>query len=143
MNAASHAIATCDATPGRTSAVRRVAAHIETNFTDRIMLHELAAIAGLSVFRLVTVFRREVGMPPHRYLCHVRVRAAMALLGRGVPPAIVASESGFFDQSHLSRHFKTICGVTPGRYLARCRGDAPGQAEPRAQHGESARHAAA
>lgn len=108
-------------TVGRSMAVRRVAAHIETHFMERLALRELAPIAKLSVFRLVTVFRREVGMPPHRYHCHVRVRHAMALLGRGVPPAIVASEAGFFDQSHLSRHFKTICGVTPGQYLAQCR----------------------
>lgn len=109
------------AAPARTDAVRRVAAHIEANFVERMTLQELAAIAGLSVFRLVTVFRREIGMPPHRYLCHVRVRQAQALLSRGVPPAVVANEAGFFDQSHLSRHFKSICGLTPGQYLARCR----------------------
>lgn len=143
MSTASHAIAMDDATPGRTPAVRRVAAHIEANFTDRVTLQDLAAIAGLSVFRLVTVFRREVGVPPHRYLCHVRIRAAMALLGRGIPPAVVASEAGFFDQSHLSRHFKTICGVTPGQYLARCRGDAGGRPARHAHDVEAARHAVA
>jgi AraC-like DNA-binding protein len=31
---------------------------------------------------------------------------------------MAASEAGFFDQSHLSRHFKSICGVTPGKYLS-------------------------
>lgn len=110
-------------TPGRSAAVRRVAAHIEAHYAERLTLAELAAIAGLSVFRLVTVFRREIGLPPHRYLCHVRIRRAQAMLSRGVPPAVVASEAGFFDQSHLSRHFKSICGVTPGQYSARHRVD--------------------
>ena len=142
MNAASLAIAAPDDTPGRTAAVRRVAAHIEQNFMERLTLQDLAALAGLSVFRLVTVFRREVGMPPHRYLCHVRIRAARALLGRGVPPAIVASEAGFFDQSHLSRHFKSICGVTPGQYLARCR-DATAPSAPTPAHAAAPQHAAA
>ncbi|MBL8699279.1 MAG: helix-turn-helix transcriptional regulator [Alphaproteobacteria bacterium] len=143
MNAASLAIAAPDDTPGRTAAVRRVAAHIEQNFMERLTLQDLAALAGLSVFRLVTVFRREVGMPPHRYLCHVRIRAARALLGRGVPPAIVASEAGFFDQSHLSRHFKSICGVTPGQYLARCRSEAALDASALADHAPAPQHAAA
>jgi AraC-like DNA-binding protein len=36
----------------------------------------------------------------------------------GLSAAGAATEAGFYDQSHLSRHFKTICGVTPGQFLA-------------------------
>jgi transcriptional regulator GlxA family with amidase domain len=102
----------------RAAALRRVAEYIEKNSTERIMLEELAALANLSPCRFATVFRREIGLPPHRYLCHVRVQHAIALLRSGVPLAMAASEAGFFDQSHFSRHFKSICGVTPGKYLA-------------------------
>jgi AraC-like DNA-binding protein len=28
----------------------------------------------------------------------------------------VASETGFFDLSHFTRHFKRLVGVAPGRY---------------------------
>ena len=105
----------------RWAVVREVVAYIENNFAERINLQDLADVADLSIFRLVTVFRNEIGVPPHRYLCHVRVRHAQTLLGRGVPPAIAASEAGFFDQSHLSRHFKRICGITPGQYVAQAR----------------------
>lgn len=92
--------------------------HIETHFTERLTLEHLAAIAGLSVFRFVTVFRREMGISPHRYLCARRVRAAQDLLRKGLPPAIVAIEVGFCDQSHLCRHFRAVCGMTPGQFLA-------------------------
>lgn len=102
----------------RAAAVRRAAEYIEQNSTERILLQELAALANLSPCRFVTVFRREIGLPPHRYLCHVRVQHAIALLRRGVPAAMAASEAGFFDQSHFSRHFKSICGITPGKYLS-------------------------
>jgi AraC-like DNA-binding protein len=37
---------------------------------------------------------------------------------KGMPAAQAAVEVGFFDQAHLTRHFKRIYGVTPGRYLA-------------------------
>jgi len=102
----------------RSAAVRKVAEYIQQNSTERIMLQELAALANLSPCRFATVFRREIGLPPHRYLCHVRVQHAIVLLRSGVPLAMAASEAGFFDQSHFSRHFKTICGVTPGKYLS-------------------------
>lgn len=95
-----------------------VARYIEANFSERITLKDLASVAELSVFRLVTVFRREMGISPYRYLSAVRVEKAQQLLRQGVPPAIAATEVGFFDQSHLCRHFRTICGMTPRQYLA-------------------------
>jgi transcriptional regulator GlxA family with amidase domain len=38
------------------------------------------------------------------------------MLRQGVEPAEVALECGFFDQSHLHRHFRAITAVTPGEY---------------------------
>lgn len=95
-----------------------VARYIEANFSERLTLKDLALVAELSVFRLVTVFRREMGISPYRYLSAVRVRKAQELMCNGVPPAIAAIEVGFFDQSHLCRHFRAICGMTPGQFLA-------------------------
>lgn len=100
--------------------IRRALGHIERNFTDAIYLEELAVLAGLSVCRFVTVFRTQVGLTPHRFICHRRIGYAKRLLRDGVPMALAASEAGFFDQSHFSRHFKNICGITPGRYLREC-----------------------
>ncbi|MGX1788537.1 helix-turn-helix domain-containing protein [Bosea sp. NPDC055332] len=101
------------ASPG----IRRALSHIERHFTEALYLDDLAAVAGLSVCRFVTVFRRQVGLTPHRFVCRERVRYARALLADGVPAAQAALEAGFFDQSHLSRHFKSVYGMTPGRYL--------------------------
>ncbi len=97
-------------------AIRSVIDFIERNFADQITLAELAALCGLSLHRFVTVFRAQVGIPPHRYLCRVRVRQARALLRQGLPLAAVAFDTGFCDQSHLSRHFKRQCGITPGHF---------------------------
>jgi AraC-like DNA-binding protein len=44
------------------------------------------------------------------------MRHAQQLLDAGMP---TAREAGFYDQSHLSRHFKSVCRMTPGQYLAR------------------------
>ncbi|RXT56057.1 hypothetical protein B6S44_08265 [Bosea sp. Tri-44] len=101
------------ASPG----IRRALVHIERHFTEALYLDELAAVAGLSVCRFVTVFRRQVGLTPHRFVCRQRVRYARVLLADGVPAAQAALDAGFFDQSHLSRHFKSVYGTTPGRYL--------------------------
>ena len=96
--------------------IRRALDFIEENYAEAVPLAQLAALSGLSLHRFVTVFRHQVGIPPHRYVCRVRVREARALLQRGLPLAAVALDTGFFDQSHLSRHFKRQCGMTPGSF---------------------------
>jgi AraC-like DNA-binding protein len=113
--------------------IQRALGHIERHFTQSVPLDELAVLAGLSVCRFVTVFRRQIGLTPHRFICHRRIRYAKALLRDGLPPALAASEAGFFDQSHLSRHFKSICGITPGRYLREL-GDAEPASAPQRRH---------
>lgn len=102
-------------TPSR--AVERAVAFIETYFAQPVSLATLAATAGLSVSRFATLFRLEVGISPHRYVCLVRIRHAQRLLRHGIPPSVVATEVGFFDQSHLGRHFRRTVGVTPGDYV--------------------------
>jgi AraC-like DNA-binding protein len=91
---------------------------MEANFAEPLSLARLARVSNLGLYRFATLFRREMGMPPHQYLCHLRIRHAQSLLREGTSPATAAMESGFFDQSHLSRHFKRLCGVTPGRFAA-------------------------
>jgi transcriptional regulator GlxA family with amidase domain len=96
--------------------IRAVIDFIEQNFADPIPLADLASLCGLSLHRFVTVFRSQVGIPPHQYVCRTRVKQARALLRQGIPPAAVALDTGFCDQSHLSRHFKRQCGITPGHF---------------------------
>lgn len=97
-------------------AIQRVLRHIEQHLGQPLTLAELAELAGLSIWRFATVFRQQVGVSPHRYICRLRVERAQALIREGVPAAMAASEAGFYDQSHLSRHFKNVCGMTPGQY---------------------------
>jgi AraC-like DNA-binding protein len=79
-------------------------------------LAELSAVARLSPFHLLRLFRAGVGLPPHQYLMSLRVERSKELLGRGAPIAEVAARTGFADQSHLTRCFKRLAGVTPGRF---------------------------
>jgi len=72
--------------------------------------------AGLTSFQLIGLFKRVV--TPHAYLTQIRVRVARERLRQGVPIAAVAGETGFYDQSALTRHFKRSFGITPGQFAA-------------------------
>jgi AraC-like DNA-binding protein len=98
-------------------AVKRAREYIDAHYTKNITLDQLANITGLSPFHLTRIFRQIVGLPPHLYLTQVRIERAKRLLTQGWPVAHVAVETGFFDQSHFTKRFKRIVGVTPGQYL--------------------------
>ncbi len=83
---------------------------------ENVSLAHLAAEVGLDPFALVRGFSRAYGLPPHAWLLQERVRRAQALLRDGLSPSEVAADVGFSDQSHLTRHFKRILGLTPGQY---------------------------
>ncbi|REG50395.1 MULTISPECIES: AraC family transcriptional regulator [unclassified Paraburkholderia] len=99
-------------------------AFIEAHFDEPVTLAQLAALSALSVSRFATVFRQQYGSSPYRYLCGLRIQRAQTLLLEGVPGSVVATEVGFFDQSHFGRHFKRCCGMTPSMFIARAAANA-------------------
>jgi AraC-like DNA-binding protein len=81
-----------------------------------VPVEELASETGLSRFQAGRAFKRRFGLPPSAYQLRVRLGVAQQALRDGMPPAHVAAELGFVDQSHFTRHFKQLIGVTPARY---------------------------
>ena len=99
-------------------AVKQARRYIEAHFAEQISLNDLAELVALSPYYLLRVFRAEVGMPPHAYLQDARIRRAQRLIELGKPLAEVSFAVGFSSQSHLTRYFKQIVGVTPGQYAS-------------------------
>ena len=98
------------------SVIAQVCDFLQVHYADPVSLDQLANIAGLSRFYLCRLFRRETGLSPSAYQMQIRIDRAKQLLARGIPIAQVASETGFYDQSHFGYHFKRLVGTTPGHY---------------------------
>jgi AraC-like DNA-binding protein len=79
---------------------------------------QLAAAAGCSRFALHRAFVAAYGMTPADYQRQLRLRAARSLIATGCPISEAAVQSGFADQSHLTRWFGRYYGITPGAYRA-------------------------
>ena len=89
-----------------------LAARVEADVT----LDELCAISGLRRRQTIAAFRRHTGLPPHAWHIQQKIERVKRLLRAGLPVALAAAETGFADQSHMTRHFVAIVGVTPGAY---------------------------
>jgi AraC-like DNA-binding protein len=102
--------------PGIASHLRDL---LDANVPAGITLDEAAQQVHAHPAHLVRAFSREFGMPPHRYLTGRRVDLARRYLLDGHPAAEVATLAGFYDQSHLNRHFRKMLGVTPTSFVKR------------------------
>ncbi|MFD6188643.1 helix-turn-helix domain-containing protein [Streptomyces sp. NPDC060275] len=79
----------------------------------RVRVDGLAEEVGWSRKRLSARFHAQLGITPKRAARLVRFDHAAHLLAAGLPPASVAFESGYVDQSHLHREVKAFTGLTP------------------------------
>jgi AraC-like DNA-binding protein len=97
---------------------QRMRTLLDARIQSGVSLGEASRVLGADATHLVRCFTHEFGMPPHRYLTGRRLDQARRLLLAGQPAAAVAHQVGFFDQSHLTRHFKRLLGVTPTAYAS-------------------------
>lgn len=97
-------------------AVRRAQELLAAGPEAALSLPELAQACGVDMYALHRAFTRVLGLPPHAFQTHLRLRRAKALLRAGSAPGQAALEAGFCDQSHLNRHFARVVGLTPAQY---------------------------
>jgi AraC family transcriptional regulator len=89
----------------------------QSRFAEPFSIADLAQVIGVHPVHLTRVFRNWYGVPLSKYILSLRVeRAAAALRAGEVSIAAVAVNSGFFDQSHFNRAFKSAMGTAPSVY---------------------------
>lgn len=95
-----------------TDAARR---YIALHYREGIQLSDIADAAGTSMFHLCRVFRRQTGLPLHRFLSRMRLRAA---LDRAADDRArlteIALDYGFSSHSHFTDSFRREFGFPPG-----------------------------
>jgi AraC-like DNA-binding protein len=97
-------------------ALRRAMDFMHTFYNEPITLKEIARKADLHPGYFVSSFKKELGITPHAYLRSVRLVAARQALKDGSSPTNAALDCGFYDQSHLGRHFIKTFGFSPVRF---------------------------
>ena len=110
-----------------TKVVNLAREYIEDTYTKNLSIKELSAICNLSPYHLIRVFHKCIGVPPHIYLKQVRIKRAKVLLAKGFSMAFIAHEVGFADQSHFTKQFKQITGITPKKYSNIIQENSPGK----------------
>ncbi|MFK5923603.1 MAG: AraC family transcriptional regulator [Verrucomicrobiota bacterium] len=108
---------TAGAVLGPYESLSKVIAHIQSNYQQKIEIPQLAKIAHLSISQLERRFKNLFKITPLKYIHQVRIHAASKLLNTTREPiGNIALDCGFYDQSHFTRQFKSVHGVSPLEY---------------------------
>lgn len=105
-----------DAATGLRAAIELV--HARSH--EPLRVDDLARAAEMSTDRIERAMRRVLATSPKQYVLRIRAeRAATLLATTDRPIAEIAAESGYYDQSQMTRQFRTHIGVTPNEYRHR------------------------
>ncbi len=107
--------------PAQPRMIAAVKKELARSLADNITLQEIAGRLGYNPYYLLRSFKKSCAITPHEYRLNLRVEKARQLLRAGMPPADVAAETGFVDQSHLHRTFRQFAAATPGQFRQRSR----------------------
>jgi len=97
--------------------LRLVEDYIESNLANEITLADLSKIAAVSPTHFCRSFHKSTGISSHQYILRRRIeRSKELLITSKMPIAEIALATGFSDQSHLTKQFRSLVGTTPWRF---------------------------
>lgn len=98
----------------------RIKFFLDTKYTEKLRIDELADRFGIHPNHLSRVFRQTYGRAPKQYLQELKLKkSARMLIESDAPVALIAESLGFEEQHAFSRAFKNYCGVSPSDYRKR------------------------
>jgi len=94
--------------------LQQVIDYIQAHLAEDISLEEISNELSMSRYYFCRLFKQNMGISPYQYVIQCRIDRAKDLLLQGRNSiAEVALLVGFTSQSHFTKHFKRLVGVTP------------------------------
>jgi AraC family transcriptional regulator len=99
------------------SQLERVIDYMKANLTQDLSILDLATLTGMSASHFSRSFKQSVGFSPYQYLMQQRVERAKQLLKQqAISISDIALDCGFANQTHLTKVFRQMIGMTPKAY---------------------------
>lgn len=113
--------------------IERVRDHLERNVDRRVRLEQLGRIAGLSLFTVQRLFKKQMGVSPLQYQRALRAGSLRSSLRRGSSVTDAIYEAGFGSSSRAYEGAQL--GMTPARFAQGGKGERIGWASGRSPFG--------
>jgi AraC family transcriptional regulator len=97
--------------------LEQVIDYIKVNLAQDLSILDLASLTSMSESHFSRSFKQSVGIAPYQYLMQQRVERAKQLLKQqAISISDIALDCGFANQTHLTKVFRQMTGVTPKAY---------------------------
>lgn len=87
--------------------------YIDRHFLEDISLMKMAAVANLSEYHFIRLFKKAFQQTPYQYVLHLRLMHAHQMIKDQFKIADVAMQTGFTDTAAFSKAFKKKFGIVP------------------------------
>ena len=102
------------------SKLKEITEYINANLHCNLKVIELAAIAQISPYHFIRLFKNSIGKTPHQYILQCRIERGKYLLQHTqLSPEEVAASLGFCDRNHFAKYLKRFTGLTPKQLQAK------------------------
>ncbi|MBL8025504.1 MAG: helix-turn-helix transcriptional regulator [Fibrobacteres bacterium] len=98
------------------SLAEQVRSFFLANLPAQHAIDDLANKFKLSTPTLYRQYKKETGESPMQTLTIMRIESAKSLLLKGAQIKSIIGETGFYDESHFSKTFKQLTGITPKQF---------------------------
>ncbi|GAB4536586.1 MAG: hypothetical protein Tsb0014_24510 [Pleurocapsa sp.] len=94
--------------------LREITEYIDANLDRDLPIIELAAIAQITPYHFIRLFKKSIGQTPHQYILQRRIEKGKYLLQHSqLSTEEIAASLGFCDRSHFAKYLKRFTGLTP------------------------------
>jgi AraC family transcriptional regulator len=102
--------------------LKRVLDYICSNLADDLTLSGLAAVVDMSPHYFSELFKKSMGVSPHRYVLLQRIERSKQSLRNHQRSVIEAGlDAGFQNPSHFARVFRKFVGISPSSFQSEMR----------------------
>ena len=110
-----------DASVFTPAVMRHVVERVDANISTHASLQQISAGFGLSPSHFARKFLKSTGVSLNRFMNRRRIGLAFAVLRSTKSPlAQVSLDLGFCSQSHFTRVFRGLTGITPHHFRRGC-----------------------
>ena len=107
----------CDTSGFDKRTVEDLVGYIDEHLSPGPLLGDMGPLVGISPSHFARKFRQSTGLSLHRFVNIRRIQASFPLLRTNdIPLAHLAIDLGFASQSHFTRLFSELTGMTPAKY---------------------------